>query len=71
MSTVDTSPELPSVKEHLRAMLTRLPDDCSIEDVQYELYVIEKIRRGLASLDRGEGIPHEEVKRRMEKWLTK
>jgi predicted transcriptional regulator len=48
-----------------------LPHDCTIEDVQYELYVFERIRRGIEAADRGELVPHDEVKRRMQKWLTK
>jgi predicted transcriptional regulator len=59
------------VKEQVRAMLDQLPDDCTVEDVQYRLYVLDRIRRGLESIDRDEGIPHEEVKRRMAKWLSK
>ncbi|HSV12631.1 MAG TPA: hypothetical protein VLI90_00115 [Tepidisphaeraceae bacterium] len=63
--------QLPPVKEQVRALLEHLPDDCTVEDVQYRLYVLERIRRGLESIDRGEGIPHEEVKRRMAQWLSK
>lgn len=52
-----------TAKEHLRTLIRRLPDDCTIEDVIYELYVIEKIERGLAQIERGEGIPHKQVMR--------
>lgn len=58
------------IKEVARAILDRLPDDCTIEDVQCELFILGRIRRGLESIERGEVTPHEEVKQRMQKWLT-
>lgn len=60
-----------NVKEQVRTVLDQLPDDCSVEDVQYRLYILDKIRRGEEQLDRGEGVPHDEVKRRLSKWLPK
>ncbi len=52
-----------SVKEQIRKMIEQLPDECSVEDVQYQLYLIEKVRRGLKSIDEGKGISHEEVRK--------
>lgn len=34
-------------KDEVKAILDKLPDDCSLEDVQYHLYVVEKIHRGI------------------------
>jgi len=46
-----------------------LPDDCTLEDVLYHLYVIEKVQKGMAELDAGRGIPHEQVAEEMRrKW---
>jgi hypothetical protein len=50
-------------------MLKNLKDDVTYEDIMYELYVLEKIERGLRELDEGKGIPHEEVKKSLSKWL--
>lgn len=36
-----------TVKQEIVSLLDKLPDDCSAEDVQYHLYVMEKVRRGL------------------------
>ena len=33
-----------TAKEEVEALLEKLPDDCSLEDIQYHLYVIEKVR---------------------------
>ncbi|MCA9428435.1 MAG: hypothetical protein KC994_25370 [Candidatus Omnitrophica bacterium] len=38
-----------TVKDEVREILDRLPEDCSLEDIQYHLYVAEKIQRGLRS----------------------
>ena len=53
-----------TVKEQVRKMIEQLPDECSVEDVQYQLYLIEKVRRGLKSIDAGKGIPHDQVRKR-------
>ena len=59
-----------TAKEEVEALLSKLPDDCSIEDIQYHLYVIEKVRKGLHSADSEETLSQEEVERRLGKWLT-
>ncbi len=58
-------------KSQVRDVLDRLPDNCSIEDVQYHLYVVEKIRRRIEQADAGQAIPHTEAEKRLEKWLIK
>lgn len=42
-----------------------MPDDCSLEDIQYHLYVIEKVRNGLETADAEDSIPQEEVEQRL------
>jgi hypothetical protein len=67
---VTTRPKL-SPKDEVRALLDRLPDNVTLEDIQYHLDVVAKVLEAEASLDRGEGIPHEElVKYFEEKWLA-
>jgi predicted transcriptional regulator len=58
-------------KQQVRAILDQLPNDCSIEDVQYGLFVLGRIRKGLEAAERGDIVSHQEVKRRMQKWLSK
>lgn len=56
-------------KETVRELLDRLPDDCSLDDVLYHLYVIQTVGRGLEEVDAGSTIPHEEVARELrQKW---
>ena len=59
-----------TAKEEVEALLSKLPDDCSIEDIQYHLYVIDKVRKGLEAADSQGTISQEEVEQRLGKWLT-
>ncbi len=57
-------------KDTVRGLLDKLPDDCTLEDVLYHLYVVQAIDRGLADADAGRTISHEEVAERMRrKWV--
>jgi hypothetical protein len=59
-----------TAKEEVEALLEKLPDDCSLEDIQYHLYVIEKVRHGLEVADTQEVLTQEEAEGRLSKWLT-
>jgi hypothetical protein len=59
-----------TAKQEVEALLNNLPDDCSLEDIQYHLYVIEKVRNGLEAADSQGSVPQEEVEQRLGKWLT-
>lgn len=57
-------------KDEVVALLKKLPDDCSVEDIQYHLYVLEKVRHGLERASTDGTIPQGEVEARLSKWLT-
>ncbi len=59
-----------TIKKDLEALVQRLPEDCTIEDVQYQLYILEKIRRGVEAADAGRVTTQEEVEERFSQWLT-
>lgn len=59
-----------TAKDTVRALLDRLPDDCSLEDVQYHLYVVQAVALGQADEEAGRTIAHEQVAAEMRrKWL--
>lgn len=60
-----------TAKEEVEALLDKLPDDCSLEDIQYHLYVIEKVKHGLEVADTQGAIPQDDVEGQLSKWLTK
>ncbi|MBM4135791.1 MAG: hypothetical protein FJ241_03055 [Nitrospira sp.] len=59
------------VKEQVIRIIQELPDEVSIDDIMAELYFKLQIDTGLKELDNGKGIAHEEVEKRMSKWLSR
>jgi len=59
-----------TAKDDVQQLLNTLPDDCSLEDIQYHLYVIAKVRHGLEIADTQGTLSQEEVKQWLGKWLT-
>ena len=49
--------------------IKELPDDCSVELIAQRIEFIVAVQCGLEELDRGEGIPHEQIKRELASWL--
>lgn len=60
-----------TAKEEVKALLDKLPDDCSLEDVQYHLYVVEKIHRGIDRAEKEGVLSQDEVERKLDKWTSK
>ncbi len=59
-----------TAKETARAVLDQLPEDCSLDDVLYHLYVAQAVQQGRAEADAGLTIPHDEVEAELRrKWL--
>jgi hypothetical protein len=58
-----------SPKTTALGLIGRLPDNVSLEDIVYELYVRQKIERGLQESNEGKTIPNTEVMREMRDWL--
>ena len=60
-----------TAKEEVKKMLDQMPDDATFEDIQYHIYVQEKIERGLKDIQEGRLLTQEEIEQRMSKWLGK
>ena len=50
--------------------INELPDDASLVDIAERMDFLAAIQKGFDQLDRGEGIPHEDLKRQLASWLT-
>ena len=59
-----------TVKAEVESLLRKLPDDCSMEDVQYHLYVLEKVQRGLLRADTEGSFTQEEAEEKLNKWIA-
>jgi len=57
-------------KEIVLETIRALPNDCSLEEIAERIEFMAAVRKGLNQLNRGEGIPHDEVKKQLASWLT-
>jgi predicted transcriptional regulator len=57
-------------KELVLDAIGELPDEASLDDIAARIEFLAAVQKGLDQLDRGEGIPHAEVKRQLATWLT-
>ena len=60
-----------SARKEVRKILDQIPDDASLEDIQYHIYVCQKIERGLQDMDDGRVLSREQVEKRMSRWIGK
>jgi hypothetical protein len=58
-----------STKMEVEALLRELPDDCTLEDIQYHLYVIDKIKHSMERMEAEGAIDHEEAVARLSRWI--
>lgn len=54
-----------SSKDKVQELLDRLPKDCSLDEIQYHLYVLEAVEAGRAEMRAGKGLAHEDVAREL------
>tara|TARA_R110001583_G_scaffold124414_1_gene275865 strand:- start:791 stop:979 length:189 start_codon:yes stop_codon:yes gene_type:complete len=59
-----------TAKENVKQLLDNLPEECTLEDVQYHLYVVEKIQKGIIRADSEGVLSQDDVERRFSKWTT-
>lgn len=59
-----------TIKHQVRKLIDDLPENCTAEDIQYQLYLFQKIRKGEAALARG-ALSHDQVRRRAQAWRRK
>ena len=57
-------------KDIVLETVRQLPDNRSMDEIADRVEFMAAIQKGFDQLDRGEGIPHEEIKRQLASWLT-
>jgi len=60
-----------TAKQDVETLLKHLPEDSSYEDIQYHLYVLEKIRRGVDRAEDEGTLSQKEVEAKLRKWIIK
>ena len=58
-----------TAKTDVQNLLSRLPDNVTLEEIQYHLYVLGKIEKGIKRGDEEGWIDNKEVKKRFSEWL--
>lgn len=60
-----------TAKDEVRELLDRMPEEASLEDIQYHIYVRQKVQRGLEAARQRRVVSQEEIEERMARWLGK
>ncbi|MEO0439094.1 MAG: hypothetical protein AAF098_19620 [Pseudomonadota bacterium] len=59
-----------TAKQDVEHLLDQLPDDSTLEDIQYHLYVLDKIKRGQKAITDGKRYTSQEARDRLGRWIT-
>jgi len=57
-----------TLKQEALRVISKLPESANIDDIMYELYVVDKVKKGREAAERGESIDIEDLKREMQSW---
>ncbi len=57
-----------TLKQEAIKAISKLRETANIDDIMYELYVIDKVKKGRAAVERGESTSIEDLKREMQSW---
>lgn len=57
-----------TLKQKTIKAISKLPEPASIDDIMYELYVIDKVKKGREASESGESISTEDLKKEMQSW---
>jgi hypothetical protein len=60
---------MPSTKETAIDFIKNLPENLTVEEIAYKLYISEKLSRAQKQMENGNFVSHEDAKERMKKWL--
>lgn len=59
-----------SDKQAVLDVVSRLPENLTLEQIRDQIDLLAKLREGYADSQAGRVVAHEEVKRRFAKWLS-
>lgn len=60
-----------TLKEQAIKLIMSLPNDYTLEVIQYHLYVYQKVERGISAIDVGAVVPQDEVEKRIKDLLKR
>ena len=56
-------------KDIVLQTIRALPDDCTLDEIAERIKFMAAVQKGLDEVDRGQSIPHEEIKKQLASWL--
>jgi predicted transcriptional regulator len=59
---------MPAAKQEALETIGKLPDDTDMDEIMYQLYILDKIRKGQEAVEKGQTITSEELKREIDSW---
>lgn len=59
-----------TLKQEIIKAISKLPESANIDDIMYELYVVDKVKKGKEADERGDTITIEDLKREMQSWQS-
>lgn len=60
-----------TAKQEVQKILEHLPDDATLEDIQYHIYVRQKIDQGLRDVRDDKVLTQAVVEERLSRWIGK
>jgi predicted transcriptional regulator len=57
-----------SLKNEALAAISSLPDDSSVDEIMYRIYVVDKIKRGQEAAADGKTITIEDIEKEIHSW---
>ena len=57
-------------KEIVQDLPERMPDDTSLQDLEYEREFIAAVEQGMAEIENGQWVTAEEIERDLTAWFT-
>jgi len=60
-----------TTKQAVIELLDKLPEDCTLDEIQYRLYMLQAVERGRQEFAQGKKLRHEDVMRELrKKWQS-
>ncbi len=60
-----------SDRELVLEAVKEMPEQASFVQIVDELALLASVTKGMSQIERGEGLPHDEVVKRFNSWITK
>ena len=59
-----------TAKQQVVELLSSLPDDCSLDEIRYHLYLQRKVEAGIRDIETGNVYSQEQAEQEVQRWFT-